>query len=617
MKTRELTADDVNITISEKDISKIKFDNKPKMLIDENAAEALMTGMKIRGRGTNIFVCGPSAPEREAAVLEAAASMRPGRTVDIVISEKAETAGDILTPGLHLLEPGKGADFVKAKQSEGKHARLLHTADSLPPIIIEENPVPSRLFGSAGIFDPAGLHGSPFSAVSPGSLAESAGGIIVINAEDMLEEPLSWKLLRRVLRSGKITIGEGRKLSNTNPAAGSFILPSINLDLKVVMLGNESHFDHLYNNDEDFRELFQFFAELNSVIDMTPQSIADSVNYFRNFCINKLESSLTDAAALELLKYSIAAAENREKLSTITSEIELILSEAISASSSASASKPEDQNKKEILAADIIKVIDKQSSRFSLLERTIIEDIETGVINLQVDGSEIGKVNGLSVIEKGPWAFGSPGLISARIAPGENGLVNIEHEAGLSGEIHDKWVLILEGFLRSRFAHDFPLSIFASICFEQSYSEIDGDSASSSELYALLSAIAGVPLRQDIAVTGSLSQTGEIQAVGGLREKIDGFYKACRAINFTGRQGVIVPERNIKNIIIPDYIIDDIRAGIFHIYPVSTVDDSMEILTGMESGHRNPRGLFPNGSLNYLIEKNLKKIAAQAKNFVN
>ncbi len=609
MKTRELTADDVNISISEEDISKIKFNNKPKMLIDENAADALRTGMKIRGRGTNIFVCGPSAPEREAAVLEAAASMRPGRTVDIVISENTGITGNMLTPGLDLLDPGKGADFVKKKQSEGQQARLLHRADNLPPIIIEENPVPSRLFGSARLFDPAGLYGSPFSAVSPGSLAESAGGIIVINAEDMLEEPLSWKLLRRVLRSGKIIIGEGQQLSATNPAAESFILPSINLDLKVVMLGNESHFDHFYNNDEDFRELFQFFAELNSVIDMTPQSIANSVNHFRKFCINKLESRLTDAAALELLKYSIAAAENREKLSTITSEIELILSEAVS--------DTENHNNKEILAVDIIKAIDKQSARFSLLEKTIIEDIKTGVINLQVDGSETGKVNGLSVIEKGPWAFGSPGLISARIAPGENGLVNIEHEAGLSGEIHDKWVLILEGFLRSRFAHDFPLSIFASICFEQSYSEIDGDSASSSELYALLSAIAGVPLRQDIAVTGSLSQTGEIQAVGGLREKIDGFYKACKAINFTGRQGVIVPERNIKNIIIPDYIIDDIRAGRFHIYPVSTVDDSMEILTGIESGQRNPRGLFPNGSLNYLIEKNLKKIAAQAKNFGN
>ena len=184
------------------------------------------------------------------------------------------------------------------------------------------------------------------------------------------------------------------------------------------------------------------------------------------------------------------------------------------------------------------------------LERRILEDIQTGEINLQVEGSETGKVNGLAIIDKGPWSFGSPGLISARIAPGENGLVNIEHEAGLSGEIHDKWVLILEGFLRSRFAQDFPLSIFASICFEQSYSEIDGDSASSSELYALLSAIAGVPLRQDIAVTGSLSQTGGIQAVGGLGEKIEGFYKACRALNYTGKQGVIVPEQNIKNIIL-------------------------------------------------------------------
>ena len=408
------------------------------------------------------------------------------------------------------------------------------------------------------------------------------------------------------MRTSKLKIGDGysRPLYSNNH---EYKIPEIPVDLKVVMLGNESHYDHLYNNDEDFREQFQFFAELDSSVDLTGEALSASVNICRNYSLNELGKQLTDQAAYELVKYSCASAENNTKLSTIISDIEMVMKEAAVYAGGNSSIEPE----------NIVSSLNRQSRSFSLLEQKIIEDIETGEINLKVEGYETGKVNGLAVIDKGPWSFGFPGLISARIAPGENGLVNIEHEAGLSGEIHDKWVLILEGFLRSRFALDFPLSIFASICFEQSYSEIDGDSASSSELYALLSAIADVPLRQDIAVTGSLSQTGEIQAVGGLREKIEGFYKVCRALNFTGNQGVIVPERNIKNIVLPDNIIEDIEKGMFHIYPVSTVNDSMELLTGMEAGQRNTRNQFSHGTLNNLIEKNLKKLASQAKNFGN
>jgi predicted ATP-dependent protease len=471
------------------------------------------------------------------------------------------------------------------------------------PIIIEDNPVPEKLFGSDG---------TDIMQIEAGSLLKSSGGLLLLNAEDLIEEEESWKLLKRVIRTGRTAIGTraaGLIRNSLQDAGNQLILPEVEIDLKVIILGNEQHFDHFYNTDEDFRELFQFFAELDSVIELNDKTLSDTVNYLRNFSASITGCKLTDDAAFECVKFSIAASENKTKLSTITSEIELLIREASLTEPSAGDGR--------ITAEQIKKAITNQSDRYSLLERRIIEDIKSGEINLQVDGSETGKVNGLAVIDKGSWSFGSPGLISVRIAPGENGLINIEHEAGLSGEIHDKWVLILEGFLRSRFAPDFPISIFASICFEQSYSEIDGDSASSSELYALLSAIADIPIRQDIAVTGSLSQTGQIQAVGGLREKIEGFYKACRAINYTGKQGVIVPERNIKNIILPDEIVDEINAGRFHIYPVSTVDDSMEILTGRESGNRNLLGQFPHGSLNNLIEKNLKKLASQAKNSGN
>ncbi len=580
MKTREMTADEVNITISAEDISNISYNTSPPPLVDSFAAEAIRTGLRIRGRGTNLFICGPSAPEREAVVLYEAANMKAGQTGKLIINENTDN------PVRPIVK------FESCSINESHACRA--------PLIFENNPVPARLFGTAAV--------SSLSEITPGSLISSAGGAILLNAEDLIEEEESWKLLKRILRTGSTVIGAGDPACNPAATSPRFIMPEVELDFKVIILGNENHYDHFYNSDEDFRELFQFFAELDSVIELTPETLSDSVNIFRNFASEKLGRTLSDEGALETVKYSIASAENITKLSTLVSEVEILLTEAADAAEADSGV---------IEAADIIKAQKNQNLRYNLLERRILEDIKSGEINLKVDGSEIGKVNGLAVIDKGPWSFGSVGLISARIAPGENGLVNIEHEAGLSGEIHDKWVLILEGFLRSRFAQDFPISIFGSICFEQSYSEIDGDSASSSELYALLSAIAGVPIRQDIAVTGSLSQTGEIQAVGGLREKIEGFHKTCRTINFTGRQGVIIPERNIQSIILPDEIISDISNGRFHIYPVSNVDDSMEILTGMEAGNRNSRGLFPHGSFNYLVEKNLKKIASQAKNFGN
>lgn len=606
MKTRELTAEEVNITISVKDISSIIPNPQPELPVNPMAVEAIKTGLKLRGKGKNIFVCGPSAPEREAVILKAAADIMPGADFDIVITENSD---NLFRPLVKELPPGSAKGFIAEEKAAGRAAAVLKEAGIKPSVIYENNPVPERLFGTDG---------NSVMQLTPGSLIKSAGGLLILNAEDLLEEEESWKLLKRMLRNGRTIAGARaagmRQLKGAEKISKDLILPEFNADMKVAILGNEQHFDHFYNTDEDFRELFQFFGELDSIIELNEKNLADLVNYYRNFAKDNLERLLTDEAVFEILKYSIAAAENKTKLSTITSEVELLITEASCLKAPATDSSISENS---ISNTQIKKAIKIQDDRFNLLEQRIIEDIQSGVINLLVEGSEIGKVNGLAIIDKGPWSFGSPGLISARIAPGENGLVNIEHEAGLSGEIHDKWVLILEGFLRSRFAHDFPISIFASICFEQSYSEIDGDSASSSELYALLSAIAGVPIRQDIAVTGSLSQTGEIQAVGGLREKIEGFYKVCRAINFTGLQGVIVPERNIKNIVLPDEIIEDIRKEQFHIYPVSTVDDSMEILTGQEAGNRNSRGMFPNGTLNHLIEKNLKKLASQAKNFGN
>jgi len=623
MKSRKLTAAEVSIKLTEADIKAVLFNRTENLPADSAALEAVNSGLNLRGQGMNLFVCGPSAAERtaitERAALKAAESSP--KTPDLLLC--ADSDNEPL-----LLElPSGTANRVKADLSTGSDKEFLREwSDTLPPgtaellinrdikdinilvsnpnagmpVIFENDPVPHRLFGR---------NSDRISKVRAGSLVKSGGGVLMINADDLIVEEDSWHRLKRALRSGRTEIGTGQ---NGREDWNGLLLPEVKQDYKVVILGSEAHYDHFYNTDEDFRELFQFFAELDSVIDLTPENVELTVNHFRAYCIDRHDRALLDSGAFEAVKYSISTAENKLKLSTSLSDIDIIITEA-----AAAMDKSEESIGIPLGGEHIKEVIQRQGNRYSLLEKKILEDIKSGEINLKVEGSEIGKVNGLAIIDKGPYSFGFPGLISARIAPGESGLVNIEHEAGLSGEIHDKWVLILEGFLRSRFALDFPISIFASLCFEQSYSEIDGDSASSSELYALLSAISGIPIRQDIAVTGSLSQTGEIQAVGGLREKIEGFYKTCRTINYTGGQGVIVPEKNIKNIILPDEIIDEIDAGRFHIYPVSTVNDSMEILTGMESGSRNSRGAFGHGTFNQQVEKSLKKLAQQAKSSGN
>ncbi len=575
MKTRKLLKTDICTSVTEENIKAVKTDKNLRVMMDESYRSELEAGLRIRGKEYNIFVCGPPGSQKYESVVE------------VVNSIKAEGNFSRQAPVYRVHKMNETEAEIIADKTDSKSF----------PAVTENHPTPARLFGTTA---------KNIQDIRPGSLHKSSGGVLILRADDLIAEEESWDLLKRTLRTGMIE-PVSPKTSEGFPEAGTFDVIPFYADLKIIIIGTENQFDLFYATDEDFRDSFQFFVETDAIIPLNEVNLEMSVNIFRNHAENICGKSLSDSAALELVKHSISLAENRDKLSTSINEILPVITEASERFSGSG----------EIDADSIKKTLSAVSGRYNLLERRILEDIKCGELNLKVDGSEVGKVNGLAILDKGPYSFGIPGLISARIAPGESGLVNIEHEAGLSGEIHDKWVLILEGFLRGSFARDFPISIFASLCFEQSYSEIDGDSASSSELYALLSAITGVPLRQDIAVTGSLSQTGEIQAVGGLREKIEGFYKVCRTINFTGNQGVIVPEKNIKNIILPDEILDDIENEKFHIYPVETVDDSIEILTGMTAGKRNARGIFPAGTFNSLVEKKLKQIAMQAKNFGN
>jgi lon-related putative ATP-dependent protease len=307
-----------------------------------------------------------------------------------------------------------------------------------------------------------------------------------------------------------------------------------------------------------------------------------------------------DGAIAELLRFSALAAESRDELTTQLSLVADLLRESDYWAKSLGATG--------IDREAVLKAMQERDYVSSVTESRIFEEIATGEMIISLDGYKTGVVNGLAVLDRGSSSFGTPTVISATVAPGTEGIVNIEHEAGLSGEIHDKGLLILEGYLRKRYARNFPLSIYSGICFEQSYAEVDGDSASSSELYALLSAIGDIPIKQNVAVTGSVNQMGELQPVGGINEKISGFYRVCRRLGLKNHPGVIIPAQNIKSLILPYEIIDAIERKEFHIYPVQTIDEGMQILTDRPAGQRNQKGNFPVDTLNRSIEDRLKDL---------
>jgi len=307
-----------------------------------------------------------------------------------------------------------------------------------------------------------------------------------------------------------------------------------------------------------------------------------------------------------MLRYSSWLCETRGELSTRFSQLFDLLTEA---DYWARIDGRQVIDRQEVLRAN-----EERTFALGISEEKIIQDIVDGEMLISLSGSKVGVVNGLAVMDRGASSFGTPTVITATVAPGNEGIVNIEHEAGLSGEIHDKGLLILEGYLRKHYARNFPLSIYAGIAFEQNYSEIDGDSASSTELYALLSAIGEIPIRQDVAVTGSVNQLGMIQPVGGINEKIEGFYHTCKLTGLTGHQAVIIPKSNMKNLILPYEVLDAIRDGKFHIYPVTTIDEGMEILTGRRMGQRSPKGTFPQDSFNAQVEEKLRRMYQATQN---
>jgi len=474
------------------------------------------------------------------------------------------------------------------------------------PVVLELNPTYQNLFGRIEKEAQFGVLTTDFTMIRGGSLHKANGGYMVLPAEQMLQNIFSWDGLKMALKSEKITIEEAGERLGFITTKGLRPAP-IPLSVKVVLIGSPLLHMLLHTYDMDFKELFKVKADFDITMDRTEVNMQNYVAFVCTFCQKENMKHLDASAVAKIIEYGSRLAEDQEKLSARFAEIADIIREANFYAS--------EENSKYIVASHVKKAIEEKVYRSNLIQVKIQEMIRRGIFLIDTEGEAIGQVNGLSVIGLGDFAFGRPSRVTASIGTGREGVIDIEREAMLGGRIHTKGVMILSGYLADKYAQDKPLTLSARLVFEQSYEEVEGDSASSTELYAILSALSGLPIKQYIAVTGSVNQKGEVQAIGGVNDKIEGFFEVCKAKGFTGKQGVIIPESNAQNLMLKEEVVDAVKTGVFHIHSVKTIDEGIEILTGVTAGARKIDGTFEEGTVNYRVDRRLREMAERLKEF--
>jgi predicted ATP-dependent protease len=474
------------------------------------------------------------------------------------------------------------------------------------PTLVQLNPSYLNLFGRIEKEPEFGALRTDFTMIRAGALHRANGGYLVLRAEELLRSPFSWDALKRSLEAGHVEIEElGERYGYV---AVKTIKPEpIPLDVKVVLVGQPLPYQLLYMMDEEFPELFKVKADFDTHMDFNDENVAGFVRLLCTFCESERKAHINAAGAARLIEHALRLAEDQEKISTHFGALVDIIREARYWATQEGASA--------LGASHVQKAIDERVYRSNLAQVRIQEMVTRGTILIDADGSAVGQVNGLSVATLGDHTFGRPSRITASVGLGRQGVVDIEREVQLGGPIHSKGVLILSGYLALRYSADKPLSLDARLVFEQSYGGIEGDSASSAELYALLSALAGVPILQGIAVTGSVNQSGQVQAIGGVNQKVEGFFDACQAVGLTGRQGVIIPESNARNLMLRRDVVEAIGAGQFHVWAVATIDEGIELLTGTPAGERRADGAFPEGSINRRVDDRLRELAERTKEY--
>jgi len=439
------------------------------------------------------------------------------------------------------------------------------------PIIIEKNPRYKNLFGTIEReIDRNGVWRSEFTHIKAGSILKADGGYLVLNALDALTEPGVWGTLKRILRNRQIEI---QPLESGILGTSSALKPEpIDLDVKVIVIGDSSVYQTLYAYDDDFRKIFKIRVDFDTEMPNEDTSISGYVSFVKTMCDREQLTVFDASGVCEIVEYGARLAGRQNKLSTRFSILADVLREASYWSSQESAGR--------VTAAHVRKAIGEKIERVKLIEEKIQEMIDDGSIMIDTAGKVVGQVNGLSVYQMGEYEFGKPARITAKTAMGKAGIINIERESSMSGPSHNKGMLILGGYLRGKYAQNKPLVLSASIAFEQSYSGVDGDSASSTEVYAILSSLSGIPLEQGLAVTGSVNQHGEIQPIGGVNLKVEGFFEVCRARGLNGRQGVLIPHQNVKDLMLRYDVVEAVEKNLFHIHAVRTIDEGIELLTG-------------------------------------
>ncbi len=475
-----------------------------------------------------------------------------------------------------------------------------HSKAKGAPVVVQENATYTNLFGKIERRVQFGVMTADFTMIKPGSLHEANGGYLVLNADNLLKYWISWEALKIALRSERIQIEDPATMMGFTTTEGLKPEP-VPLSVKVILIGSPEIYYLLETIDEDFPKLFAVKADFDDELPWEDRY----VKQLGPFVAARVKERpglkhFHKAALARLAEYAAELTGDQKKLSARFSDLMTIVREA--------SYWAERDGARFVKAEHVEKAIEEKIYRNSLIEEKIHELITRGDILVDTQGQRVGCVNGLSVIQLTDFSFGRPTRITANVFTGREGVLDVEREAELSGKIHSKGVLILKGWLGEKFAVEYPLSLSASITFEQSYSKIDGDSASSTELYALISALAGLPLRQDLAVTGSVNQKGEIQPIGSVNEKIDGFFKICKAQGLTGQQGVIIPEQNVDNLMLRHEIIDAVQKNQFHIYAIKTVEEGLELLTGVPAGERGPDGKFPEGTIYARVEARLREI---------
>lgn len=466
------------------------------------------------------------------------------------------------------------------------------------PVIVDYNPTYYNLVGEVEYDNEYGNLTTDFMKIKPGLMHRANGGYLIIQAQDLLSNVQAWEALRRIIKTKEITIENLR--DQVGAIAVTTLKPEpIPSDVKVILVGGAYYYELLRGYDEDFSKLFKIRADFDYEMDRNDENIFKIAGFISKFCENEKTLPFDSSAVASVIEYSSRSVESQKKLSTRFNLIAEILAE--------SATWAQLDNAEIVTAEYVKKAEEEKAYRLSMYQEKMNELLDNNTIMIATDGYCVGKINGLAVLDMGDYSFGSPTRITATTYMGKSGIVNIEKEAEMSGPTHNKGVQIITGYLGRMYAQKMPLSLSCRIAFEQNYNGIDGDSASSTELYCILSSLSEIPVNQSLAVTGSVNQCGEIQAIGGVTHKIEGYFDLCSRRGLTGKQGVVIPESNVNDLVLKDDVIEAVKNGMFHIYSISTIDEGIELLLGTEAGVMDENGDYPPESVHGKVMAKLKK----------